>query len=100
MDKEAVLYYATLLQYRQRARDRPYFSPEELKAKGDIPAEMGFEAAELAELIYQMKQVTWHGFLAHAGRFTKKPAKLYDFVKSHKVKIEVSPNPLEVAAEE
>lgn len=105
IDKEAVLYYATLLQYRQRARDQPYLSPVELNLKGNIPDETGFVAAELAELIYQMRQVKWSGFLAHAGRFTKKPAKLYDFVKSHKIladkKVETPvPSPLEVAAEE
>lgn len=101
MDNEAVLYYATLLQYRQRTRGRPYFSPEELKSKGRIPPETGFDAAELAELIYQMRQIKWEGFVAHAKRFTRKPEKLYDFIKSHKVIVgDTAPSPLEVAAEE
>lgn len=104
IDNEAVLYYATLLQYRQRARDQPYLSPNELNAKGNIPEGTVFEAAELAELIYQMRQVKWDGFLTHASRFTEKPAKLYDFVKSHKIAMDAKatpvPSSLEVAAEE
>ncbi len=75
------LYEATRVQYLQRSQGKPYLSP------GEMPETVKthtFDAAELAELMYQIKHISWDGYMAHARKLVSRPELAYDHVKGKK----------------
>ncbi len=72
------LYEATRLQYLQRTQGKPYLSPDRMP---EHAKKHSSEAAELAELIYQIKNISWKKYVIHAGKLVSRPELAYDYVK-------------------
>lgn len=77
------LYEATRVQYVQRSQGKPYFSPDEMP---ETVKNHTFDAAELAELMYQIKHISWDGYMAHAKKLVSRPELAYDHVKGKQKK--------------
>jgi hypothetical protein len=84
MKDDKALYESTLMQFRQRILGKPYLDPGELSVRLPGAGANCYDAAELAELVFQMRQVTWAVYVSLAkGLGVRRPEKLYDFVKAN-----------------
>lgn len=75
------LYNAVHMQYFQRLQGRPYLSPGEIKIEYPERAHFAFDAAEVAELIFQMPRIGWDAYVFHARPILAHPERAYDLVK-------------------
>ncbi len=75
------LYDAVHVQYSQRLHGLPYLSPEQIGRGFPERSRFAFNAAEVAELIFQMPRIGWDNYVDHARVLLKHPEKAYDVVK-------------------